>query len=365
MTVVKVLVGLFGAAVVVAVWRDVISTVVTTRPKRGLSPARRFYQVSWAIFSKVAARIEDPVARERFLTPYGPVSLVAVLAVWVAMLVIGWGLLWWSLEHRIEGITNVWSAVYFSGVTFLTIGFGDIVPEGSGTRILAVAEGLMGILTTALVIGLLPTLFGAYSRRESKLLTLDDLTDEVDPVEYLKLYAAGGDLGPLNEEFREWDQWCADVYDSHTAYPMLIWFRSRQLGRSWTIGLGIVVESATYVLACVQPGDHRLHHAQLLYRRAVMLFDALRSVEHIAVAPVGQLLSPDDVREQFRRVYDAVVELGLPVRPFEEALEREHVLRMDYIPALVGVNRALLAPLEFRSGVRPIPVSMAPTGDAS
>ncbi len=98
-----------------------------------------------------------------------------MLAVWVALLVFGWGLIWWGLQSHIDGIDGVVSAVYFSGVTFLTIGYGDIVPAGDGSRILAVVEGLNGILTTALVIGLLPTLFGAYNRRESMLMTLDTL----------------------------------------------------------------------------------------------------------------------------------------------------------------------------------------------
>jgi hypothetical protein len=39
-------------------------------------------------------------------------------------------------------------AFYFSGVTFTTLGFGDIVPVGP-TRLVAVAEGLTGIVTTS------------------------------------------------------------------------------------------------------------------------------------------------------------------------------------------------------------------------
>jgi hypothetical protein len=39
-------------------------------------------------------------------------------------------------------------AVYFSGVTFTTLGFGDIVPMGA-TRLITVGEGLVGIVTTS------------------------------------------------------------------------------------------------------------------------------------------------------------------------------------------------------------------------
>jgi hypothetical protein len=42
----------------------------------------------------------------------------------------------------------------------------------------AALGGVHGLVTMALVIGYLPTLYGAYSRRELQLLTLDDLSDE-------------------------------------------------------------------------------------------------------------------------------------------------------------------------------------------
>ena len=69
-------------------------------------------------------------------------------------------------------------------------------------------------------------------------------------------------------------------------------------------------------------------------------------------------MSEDDIRAQFQRVYDATIELGLPVRPFEEAYAREQVLRRDYVPGLLGMNDVLLAPFEFQTHTRPIPISM-------
>ncbi|MBM3659334.1 MAG: two pore domain potassium channel family protein [Actinobacteria bacterium] len=355
---VRVVVGVLGIGVVVGTFRDLVSTVITTQRDRRWSAARRYFKVTWAWYSSAARRIDDPKQRERFLVPYGPVSLVGLLSVWVALLVFGWGLIWWGLQQHMEGIDDLPSAVYFSGVTFLTIGYGDIVAEGGGSRILAVIEGLMGILTTALVIGLLPTLFAAYMRRESKLLTLDDLQTQVTPLGYLRRYTDGGDLAPLYAEFRSWDDWCADVYDSHTAYPMLLWFRSRQMGRSWSVGLGIVVESASYVLAAVDQPNH--HEAQSLYRRAIMVLDAVRGHEHVTL-PEPPVVSPEAVERQFRAVYDTLVGYGLPVRPFEDALAREHALRADYVPVLWGLSEALLAPLEFRPNVRPIPVEFGPS----
>src|SRR5438874_13787705 len=55
------------------------------------------------------------------------------------------------------GFVEGWSvgdAVYFSFVTGLTIGYGDIVPRQTPTRALAVVLGFGGILLTGLVAGI-------------------------------------------------------------------------------------------------------------------------------------------------------------------------------------------------------------------
>ena len=45
-------------------------------------------------------------------------------------------------------VERVWTAFYFSSVSFTTIGYGDWRPEGAA-RLAAVAEGLMGLALTA------------------------------------------------------------------------------------------------------------------------------------------------------------------------------------------------------------------------
>jgi hypothetical protein len=52
------------------------------------------------------------------------------------------------------GYREGWSindAAYFTFVTGLTIGYGDLVPAHFGTRLIAIMIGLIGILLTGLV----------------------------------------------------------------------------------------------------------------------------------------------------------------------------------------------------------------------
>jgi hypothetical protein len=164
----KLLLLLAGAALVLAAATDAVSTLVTTQRRSSrLWPTYVFYRRTWRLWRALGRRIASERGRERLLAVYGPLSLLGLLVVWVLLLLAGWGLVWWMLREELSGVGGYLDAVYFAGVGFFTVGFGDVVPQA-----------FMGLVTIALVIGYLPTLFGAYSRREAKLLTLDDLSEE-------------------------------------------------------------------------------------------------------------------------------------------------------------------------------------------
>ena len=65
-------------------------------------------------------------------------------------LVLLYGLLYWAIEgvvpaHAPAPLT-LWHAVYFSGITFATVGYGDFLPAPHA-RLLALTEGVLGAFT--------------------------------------------------------------------------------------------------------------------------------------------------------------------------------------------------------------------------
>ena len=85
------------------------------------------------------------------------------------IVIIGFGLIYFLLSlnmlilvedgnyHRTSILGSIVHSLYFSGVTLLTIGYGDIVPIGIG-RVLALIQALIGyILPTASVLRLVQT----------------------------------------------------------------------------------------------------------------------------------------------------------------------------------------------------------------
>ena len=70
----------------------------------------------------------------------------------LAMLVVVFG--FGTLQYALNGIAGSgwWEHVYFSGITFVSVGYGDLVPTEPIPRVLAVLEGVTGITFIGLLI---------------------------------------------------------------------------------------------------------------------------------------------------------------------------------------------------------------------
>ena len=343
---VEVLAVVAGLAVVLATASDSVSTLVTTRRRRGRHwPTQVFYRRTWRAWMALGRRA-GPELREGFLAVYGPLSLLGLLVTWVVLLVAGWGAVWWGLRSGVPGVDDYLDAVYFAGVGFFTVGFGDLVPTGGLARLLVLVEAFMGLVTMALVIGYLPTLYGAYSRREVQLLTLDDMSDEAaTPIGFLEACYATGGAPAVAATFTEWERWCDDVFDSHTAYPMLSLFRSRQPGQSWLTALGVVLDAATICLAAVDTPSSG--SAARLWRRASRMLQNLLGMPSVQ-NKVAALDGPPADETTFREAYQRLATLGAQLHPYEQAWGDFGRLRAAYLPGLVAATELLLVPLEFR-----------------
>jgi hypothetical protein len=345
---VRVIDFVLGAIILFIALSDAVGTLVTTRVRRGRGwPTNFFYRHSWAAWRRIGLKMRDDDHRERTFTAYGPVSLLIMLMIWVSLEIIGWSLIWYGLREGFNDLHTWLDALYFSGVNFLTVGFGDILAVHGGARILVVIAAFSGVTTIALVVGYLPTLYGAYSAREQQLLLLDDLSGTyVTSMGLIEAHAPDGDLAPLYAMFSDWEQWAAGVMESHTAYRMLVLFRSRRTGQSWLTALGIMTDTAVTVLACIRGAG--LREPLLYYRRATELVAGLIRYERFDPRDTPSL--PDIMNEDdFRRRYARLTELGFSMRPYDAAWSAMQQLRGAYVPQLGLLFGLLLPPMTFRN----------------
>ncbi|MFN8016795.1 MAG: potassium channel family protein [Acidimicrobiales bacterium] len=336
---------LIGVVVVAWMLADSFQTLLATNLRTGrLSFTRGYYTVVWKSFRALCARVRDDQRRDRLLSLFGPASFMGLLVAWVVVEIAGWAMIWWGLRGGFEPpITAFSDAWYYSGVVYFSIGFGDILPTAGGLRLLTVVEGLSGLGTLGLVIGFLPSLNAAYSARERRLLLLDDLSDQrITPISLVRSQIGPDqDIARLEQMFDEWAEWCADVYDSHTTFPMLMWFRSKHRGHSWITGLGVVTDAAIAFAGTVPSAEHG--PAERLYRQSVRLVQGLaRRVELEPQEGAGRLSA-----RWWSVGYSSMQTIGVPMRDFDDSFRRVTELRREFHPYMEAFIDELMAPRGF------------------
>jgi hypothetical protein len=330
-----------GAVIVVAILSDAVATLIVTQGSSGIwRPARIFYALTWRSTRTLSARLPDR-AGEGVLNVYPALSLLGLLVLWLAGLMIGWSLVYWGVDRHVGGASDYGSVVYYAGTSLVTPVFGSA--HGTLVRLLTLLETLTGVVTIALMISYLPALYGAYSRREAKLLTLDDpLGGRLTPARVVAVYAPGGDAEMLYRAFAEWEAWTADVLESHVSYPMLALFRSQHPGQSWVTALGVLTDAATLTSACVEGAKER--EPYFLYRRGRRAVLEISSRVH---APATGVRAPWLTPENFEPAWQGLVELGLPLRDKADAWADLQAIRATYGDELERLIDFLVAPRGF------------------
>jgi hypothetical protein len=336
--VLRVLAVVVGALLSLGVLTVAVDSLVSTRLRRRRTLGDRLMRVQWRGFRWMAGRAHSEVRREAWLSSFPPLHLLSLIALWVWLQVLGWALIWWGI--RPEGLASFGTSLYFSGVVYFTVGFGEIVPLGGLARALSLVEAFTGVTVVALVIGYLPALYAAFSQREHDLLLLDDGSEErITPLSLMVEFADGNDLASLDDTFRDWERWVAGILESHTSYPVLSYFRSQHEGQSWVTGLGLVTDAA---VAAVAMRGEETGPAYRLYRRAVRTFAVVCDELHVTPYEGDPI-----TRDLFRAGYDRWVDHGFAPPPFEVAWARMHGLRSAYAGHLEALIDHLAAPRGF------------------
>ena len=336
--------GVVGVVVLAAVLWDAFETIILPRRVSGrIRLTKLFYRYTWAPW-RATARLLTGRRREAFLSFYGPLSLIALLALWAAGSVVSFGLLQWAAGSAMTvaggGDTGFWSDVYMSGTTFFTLGLGDVVPRSAFAKTITVVEAGTGFAFLAAVIGYFPVIYQAFSRREVAISLLDARAGSPPSAgELLWRHRADPRAAALVELLKEWERWAAEVLESHLSYPPLGYFRSQHYNESWVSALTTILDASALVIVgfegwCV--------------RQAELTFAMARH----AVVDLAQVYSTPPRRPEERLaaaqlagLRDRLAGGGLVLRARADFEERLTDLRHMYEPYVEALSGYLALPL--------------------
>ena len=293
--------------------------------------ARLFYVYSWTPWAAVARRIKPGKRRSQFLSYFGPLSILMVFGVWAVGLIFGFALLQWSIGsplHVLGDERGFTLYLYMSGVTFFTLGYGDVTPIDGLGRFLAVVETGFGFGVLAVVISYLPVLYQAFSQREITIALLDARAGSPPTAGQLFIrLAQHRSMDVLDRFLEEWERWAAAVLESHVSFPVLSYYRSQHDNQSWLAALTMILDTAALAIAATRNVEP--YQAQLTFATARHTVVDLAQI--FFVPPI----EPDPDRmdaDRLRRLREELRAAGLEPREGEAVDRKLAELRGMYEP---------------------------------
>jgi hypothetical protein len=341
----KVLVGILGFFLLLTTLWDAFETIIlprrVTRPYRLV---RMFYRVAWGTWSAIYRMIRSDKLRDRYLSYFGPLSLLWLFAIWASCLILAFSMLHWAAGSAIiisGGSPSYRADLYMSGTTFFTLGLGDVTPGSTLARVITVAEAGMGFGFLAVVISYLPTLYGAFSQRELNISLLDARAGSPPTAaELLRRLSGLSNTDALNQYLHDWEIWSAQLMESHLSYPVLCYFRSQHDNQSWLAAFTTVLDVSALIVAYgTGAAKWQAQMTFAISRHAVVdLAEVLR-------VPLAHPAMDRLPREDAEEVRNLLVRSGVSDQHSESGDIKLKELRKMYEPYLNGLSLRLLMPL--------------------
>jgi hypothetical protein len=330
-----------GIVILLAILLDAFETVVLPRRvQRHFRITAWFYRNTWRPWARLTSRIKSQTRREAFFGYFGPLSMIVLLVLWAFSLIFAFALLQYgSGEHLVSGNQkiNFGLLMYHSGETFFTLGYGDVTPASGVSRVIAVFEAGMGFGFLAIVIGYLPTIYSAFSRREIEISLLDARAGSPPSAAELLVRASSSpDQRTLDQLFRDWERWAAEVLESHLSYPVLSFYRSQHSNQSWLGALVVVLDATALVITGIDDvSNEQARWTFKMARHAVVDLAQVVNAHYDPNAP--ERLSS----EELAQIRTQLAQKGLQLRDSAEAEQKLTQLRMQYEPYAIAMARNL------------------------
>jgi hypothetical protein len=298
------------------------------------------FKVSWLVFGPLMRMAKTYERRDRIMALYAPVSVMLVVVTWLILVLLGYTLMYFAC-----GVRPLADAFRLSGSSLLTLGFATV--DTVWLHILVFSEAAIGLGLVALLIAYLPTMYNAFSKREEAVNLLEVRAGSPPTaVEWLLRSQRNDMIGRMSHSLEPWENWFAEVEESHTSFLPLVFFRSPQPDRSWITAAGAVLDTAAMMMTVIDfPYDDM--PLRLTSRAGYLALRRIADLFGIDYNPNPKF--PEDpisiTREEFDAACRKLAEAGIPLyEDLDLAWEEFAGWRVNYDATLISVAALIRAP---------------------
>ena len=340
-----------GVLMVLVVLGETFETIVLPRTVvRSLRLTRLYFIVTWRLYRLGTPRAAASNLRESYLSTFGPLSLLGLIACWVLALIFGFALIQWGMGSHVVAASaspGFLTDLYMSGTTFFTLGLGDVVPSTAAARACAVFEAGVGLGFLAVVIGYIPVIYASFSRRETGISLLDARAGSPPTAgELLLRHFRADNMEALTPLLGTFEAWASDLMESHLSYPVVAYYRSQHDRESWISALAAILDACA--LCIVGFEERGVWHKGLQWQARMTFAMARHAIVDLSlVFHISPIASRKDrlPTEEYDRLRAELASAGLNLAGGQGAEARLKSIRAQYEPYLGGLADALLMSL--------------------
>jgi hypothetical protein len=341
----RILVGVLGGALVVMMLVEIFVTfLLPRRVKRDPRIVRSVFTYAWRPWRRLARALPSQSA-DTMLGIYGPFGLLLILVLWVAAMMFGYACLQWAAGSHLAAGHSVdfGEDLFFAAATMASSGTAGLSAHSAVARTVQVIDAGSGLAVIAIVIGYLPALYQAFSRREATVSQLDARAGSPPSAGRLVLRSAHeGGWPALDRYLSGWETWVAELMETHLAYPILAYFRSQHVNQNWLAAMCTVLDTCTFAVAAAPVGSvDSARFTFAIARHAVV--DLSYSFHVKPTAPAHDRLPAQDLEQLVRQLGEIGVAPGAELATVQERMTRMRASYEPYINAL-GERLALRLP---------------------
>jgi hypothetical protein len=241
---------------------DIYATVLHSSARYG-PVGESLNRFVWRLARTVALRLSR-ANRHRLLNMIGPLLLPLLIVVYVVLLILSFALVYYphmphgftfGVEHPEAGWVD---AIYFSGVTLTTVGYGDVMPRTTPMRFLALFEAASGLVVISLAITYMLTVYSALERKRAVAVSLYHQAGEgADVASFIAHHFVEGRFYGLRDALRTVTRDLQGLLESHIDHPVIHYFHPIEVYKGTPRVLFLLLETCAVIRAALDREENK------------------------------------------------------------------------------------------------------------